>query len=292
MRVGVSFPVPDIGTDPVVIRDYAQAAEDLGYDHLTFIDHVIHAGTGKGGWQDFYTRKNMFHEPFVLLGHLAAVTKRIELATAVMILPQRQTVLVAKQAAEVDVLSGGRLRLGVGIGWNDIEYVALNENFRNRARRLEEQIALMRRLWTEELVTFEGEWHRVEDAGLNPLPVQRPIPIWIGAGTDPAIRRAGRIADGLIASPRFAAPGGPGSPADQAVTALREAAAEAGRDPMSVGIDASLHLRDRGMQELAAEADEWRTFGASHLTFRTLDSGKMTVDEHMSAMRRFMETWR
>ena len=177
MRIGVAFPTTEIGTDPAVIRAFAEAAEDLGYDHITLIDHVLQAGTAEADdWRAYYTRDNMFHEPMVLFGFLAAVTQRIELATAILILPQRPTVLVAKQAAEIDVLTGGRLRLGVGIGWNKLEFDAMGQNFRNRARRIEEQVAVLRALWTNELVTYDGEWHRIEEAGINPLPVQQPIP--------------------------------------------------------------------------------------------------------------------
>ena len=173
MRIGVSFPLTEIGKDPAVIGEFVQTVEGLGYDHLTCIDHVLGAGRAEDEWRSYYTRDNMFHEVFVLFGFLAAVTRRVELASAILILPQRQTALVAKQAAEIDVLSRGRLRLGVGLGWNDVEYEALNENFKNRARRMEEQIDLLRLLWTRDLVTFKGQFHALSDVGLNPEPVDR-----------------------------------------------------------------------------------------------------------------------
>src|SRR6266550_7850766 len=179
MQIGVTFPQTEIGADPIVIRDYAQTVEGLGYSHLVAFDHVLGADpTHRPGWQG-YTYRQMFHEPFVLFGYLAALT-HLELVPAVIILPQRQTALVAKQAAEIDILTGGRLRLGVGLGWNFVEFEALGEDFRNRGRRAEEQIEVLRRLWTEPVVDFDGRWHRIPAAGINPLPVQRPIPIWIG----------------------------------------------------------------------------------------------------------------
>jgi len=287
MRVGIAFPTTDIGNDPMVIRDFVQAAEELGYDHLTIIDHVIQGRQGKGGWRDFYSLKNPFHEVFVVLGYIAALTKRIELCPAVLIMPQRQTVLVAKQAAEIDVLSAGRLRLGVGLGWNALEYGALGENFHDRGRRMEEQVEVLRRLWSEELVTFRGRWHTIEDAGLNPLPVQRPIPLWFGAFEERAIRRAGRLGDGLFVNPRVGA-----SEARDSVRFLREAAVSVGRDPAAIGIDATLHVGDRGMQEIATEAEEWRGLGATHVTLRTMYSGMGGIGDHIDAMRRFRETWR
>ena len=183
MRIGVIFPQTEIGPDPGAARAFARAAEELGYDHLVVFDHVIGADTSnRPDFPGMYTHKDLFHEPFVLFGHLAAVTQRLELVTGIMILGQRQTALVAKQAAEVDVLSGGRLRLGIGIGWNAVEYEALGENFHNRGKRSEEQVEVLRALFTQEVVTFEGRWHRIIAAGLNPMPVQRPIPIWFGGG--------------------------------------------------------------------------------------------------------------
>src|SRR6185503_1086777 len=185
MRLGVVFPQLEIGADPAVIKDYAQTTEGLGYDYLLAFDHVLGANPNRlGGWQGPYTHESMFHEPFVLFGYLAGLTQRLELVTGVIILPQRQTVLVAKQAAEVDVLSGGRLRLGIGTGWNQVEYESLGASFADRGERIVEQVDLLRRLWTEPLVSFEGRWHRVSGAGLNPLPVQRPIPIWMGGWDD------------------------------------------------------------------------------------------------------------
>src|SRR5216110_1916665 len=181
MQYGVVFPQIEFGNDVQAIKDYAQTAEGLGYDYLLVYDHVLGAHpTREPRLTGPYTHEHPFHEPMVLFGFLAAVTRRLQLTTGVIILPQRQTALVAKQAAEVDVLSGGRLRLGIGVGWNPVEYEALGQDFHNRGRRCEEQITVLRALWTQEVVNFKGQWHQISHAGLNPLPVQRPIPIWIG----------------------------------------------------------------------------------------------------------------
>ena len=197
MRIGVVFPQTEIGSDPGVIREYAQAAEEMGYSHILAYDHVLGANiASRPGWRGPYTSETQFHEPFVLFGYLAGLTRRIELVTGVIILPQRQTALVAKQAAEIDVLSGGRLRLGVGIGWNAVEYQGLNEDFSNRGVRLEEQIEVLRAIWSGTAITYQGRWHTIDHAGINPLPAQRPIPIWIGATAETALRRAARLADG------------------------------------------------------------------------------------------------
>src|SRR6266511_1030020 len=182
MNIGVVFPQVEIGQDPSAVRDYAQAVEAMGYTHILVFDHVLGANPERpGGWKGPYTYRHVFHEPFVLFGYLAAVTQRLELVTGIIILPQRQTALVAKQAAAVDVLTRGRLRLGVGIGWNHVEYEALNEDFHTRGRRVSEQITVMRKLWTEPVVNFKGSYHHLDRAGINPLPVQRPIPVWMGA---------------------------------------------------------------------------------------------------------------
>ncbi|HLE81312.1 MAG TPA: LLM class F420-dependent oxidoreductase, partial [Dehalococcoidia bacterium] len=194
MQLGVVFPQTEIGADPGGVRNYVQAVEQMGYAHLAIYDHVLGADpTNRPDWRGPYTSKTLFHEPMVLFGYLAALTQRLELVTSIIILPQRQTALVAKQAAEIDVLAQGRFRFGVGIGWNQVEYEALGEDFHNRGRRMEEQIAVLRALWTQEVVTFEGKWHRITEAGINPLPVQRPIPIWMGGGAEPVLQRIARL---------------------------------------------------------------------------------------------------
>lgn len=196
--MGAVFPQTEIGSDPADVRRWATTVEDLGYDHILAYDHVLGAGTDtRPGWQG-YTSENLFHEVFVLYGYLAAVTRRVELVTGVLILPQRQTALVAKQAAEVDVLSGGRLRLGIGVGWNPVEYEALGPSFKDRGIRSEEQIALLRELWAAPLVTFEGRWEQVDNAGINPRPTAGRIPVWLGGGSDLTLRRVARIGDGWL----------------------------------------------------------------------------------------------
>ncbi|WP_354080730.1 LLM class F420-dependent oxidoreductase [Constrictibacter sp. MBR-5] len=287
MRFGISFPQVEIGTDPAVIRDFAQAVEGLGYAHLTCIDHVLGAARPDPNvpWSKHYTRERMFHEPFVTLGFLAAVTKTLELAPAVMILPQRQTALVAKQAAEVDVLSGGRLRFGVGLGWNAVEYEAMGQNFRTRARRIREQAELLRLLWTQELVTFDGTFDKIHEAGLNPLPVQRPIPLWFGAFDERAVERAAQLSDGWFLNPRMR----PTNEGGELIGRFRQWIRDAGRDPTRVGIDATIHYGEGDEDRWAEELAHWRAFGVTHVTFRTMDAGLPGVTAHIDAFRRFKE---
>src|SRR5712671_3884491 len=237
MKIGVVFPQTEIGQDPAMIRDYAQAVEAMGYTHILAFDSVIGANPDRpGGWDSQYDYRHAFHEPFALFAFCAAVTRRIELVTGVLILPQRQTTLVAKQAAEVDVLSGGRLRLGIGVGWNPVEYEALGEDFQTRGRRSEEQIEVLRLLWTQEVVTYSGRWHQISHAGLNPHPIQRPIPIWIGSGApqtplppEAGMRRIARLADGWF--PLF----GLSDQGKAGIARIRQYTEEAGRDPNALG---------------------------------------------------------
>lgn len=288
MRIGVAFPTTEIGTDPSVIRDFAQAVEELGFDHITAIDHVLQAETAEADdWRSYYTRDNAFHEPFILFGFLAAVTRTLELSTAILILPQRPTILVAKQAAELDVLSEGRLRLGVGIGWNALEFDALGQSFRNRARRIEEQVALMRALWTNEVIDFDGEWHAVERSGLNPLPPQQPIPVWFGAFEPPAIKRAGRLGDGWFLNPRIA----PGKEAEAQIAIFRKSAEDSDRDASALGIDATLHIGDRNPEDWAQQAADWEAHGVTHVTLRTMYAGLATPNDHIDVLKRFKATY-
>lgn len=281
MQIGVTFPQTEIGGDPVAIRDYAQAAEDMGYRSILAYDHVLGASTAsRPGWSGPYTSDTLFHEVFVLFGYLAAITRRVELVTGVVILPQRQTALVAKQAAEVDVLSGGRMRLGIGVGWNEVEYQALGEDFGNRGRRSEEQIALLRALFAEPVVDFAGRWHTVEAAGIKPLPVRRSIPIWIGGYAEETLRRIGRIGDGWIV---FRAP-------DDALRAqveqIRAYAEEAGRDPAAVGLEGQLSLGKVPQERWEAHAEAWRALGAQYMTVNTMGAGLTTPQQHIDALRR------
>ena len=291
MKLGVIFPQTEIGTDPAAIKDYAQAIEGAGFDHLLVYDHVLGAvperftGAQIGFQQPPYTDRSPFHEVFVLFGYLAAATRRLELATGVLVLPQRQTALVAKQAAAVDLLSGGRLRLGVGVGWNFVEYEALNESYRTRGQRIDEQIAVMRKLWTEPLLSFDGRWHHVQGAGINPLPVQRPIPIWIGGGAERVLRRTAELADGWFP------PGDANPPAALRglFERLRGYLREAGRDPASLDIEGRMRLSIGGAQEWADRADEWRAIGATHLSVNTMNAGLSSPREHLDAALRWKE---
>ena len=285
MKVGVVFPQTEIGQDPAVIRDYAQAVESIGYTHILAFDSVVGANPNRpGGWDSQYTYQHAFHEPFVLFGFCAGVTRRIELVTGIVILPQRQTALVAKQAAAVDVLSGGRLRLGIGVGWNTVEFEALGENFKNRGKRVEEQLEVMRLLWTKELVTYEGQWHRVPDAGIRPLPVQQPIPVWMGGDSEVVIRRAARLADGWITLPSFR----PGPAGQQTVDRLHGLVREAGRDPAAFGIEARMALAKIPAEERAKEIAAWRAMrGITHLCVNTMGLGLPGPEEHVRTLERF-----
>jgi probable F420-dependent oxidoreductase len=291
MQLGVSFPSVEIGNDPAAIRDFAQGVEELGFDYITTTDHVLQVDP-KGDPEIFapYTIDDAFHEPFVLHGFLAACTRRIGLSTAVLILPQRQAVLVAKQAAEVDVLSGGRLRLGVGVGWQELEFEALGMEWRTRGRRCEEQVAVMRALWTSRTTSFEGEFHTIGEAGLNPNAIQQPIPVWFGGMSDAVADRVGRIGDGWI-------PIGTPEQLKPQRDLMWGAAERAGRDPKSIGIEAMAGMQNAFRNKPAATMDEilervrdWRDAGATHTAFGTSMIGLGSdVDGHLKLMKEFRE---
>ncbi len=266
LTIGAVFPTCEIGSDPVAVRDWAQTAEALGYQHLIVYDHVLGAVHEKREPKLMgpYTEADPFHEPLVLLGFLAGVTQRIGLTTGVVILPQRQTALVAKQAAEVDLLSGGRLRLGVGTGWNFVEYEALGQRFDDRGKRFDEQVELLRKLWGEPLVDFAGDYHRVDRASLLPRPA-RPIPIWFGAMSDVAVRRAGRVGNGVLYGTKP-------SRLRRIHGVLQEAIAKAGRDPSEVGAEAVLDFAD-GPDDWHREIELWQQMGGTHLSIRAMDTG-------------------
>lgn len=279
MRVGVVFPQTEIGADPAGVRAYAHAAQQMGYEHLVAYDHVLGVDASvRPGWSGPYTSESLFHEPMVLFGYLAAIAPNLELVTAVIILPQRQTVLAAKQAAEIDVLTNGKLRFGIGIGWNAIEYEGLGENFHNRGRRFEEQITLMRRLWTEPVVKFEGKYHKVPSAGINPLPVQRPIPIWIGGSAEQAIKRAAETADGFMTQRPLQG----GWPAT--LDKIRQWRSAVGKDPDAFGIDARMNLSNGSPDEWRQEIEKWRHLGATHVTLNTMGSGLIGPDAHIDRL--------
>jgi probable F420-dependent oxidoreductase len=292
MRAGAVFPQLEIGTDPDVIAKYARTVEELDYERLLIFDHVLGADSNRpGGWTGAYDHRSAFHEPLVLFGYLAAITTRLKLATAILVLPQRQTALVAKQAAEVDVLSGGRLVLGVGIGWNTVEYEALGMSFTNRGKRIEEQIALLRMLWTQEVVDFKGRWHRVDRAGINPPPLQRPIPIWMGGGwdrqkraiTEPALRRIAKIADGWLTQVP------PNEDGRAAMDAFRRLVREEGRDPANVPVEGRLPAAKSGPEDWKQGIDAFQQMGMTSVELNTMGAGYRTIDEHLDALRRFRE---
>ena len=282
MQIGVTFPQTEIGADPVAIRDYTQAAEAMGYSHLVAFDHVLGADpTNRPGWRG-YTERDMFHEPFVLFGYLAALTQ-LELLAAVIILPQRQTALVAKQAVEVDVLTGGKLRLGVGVGWNPVEYEALGMDFHTRGRFVEEQIEVMRLLWGQEVVSYKGQFHTITEAGLNPLPVRRSIPIWLGGRAEVLLRRTARLGDGWLPQ------GKPDEQMRETLDRLRSYIREADRDPNEVGVEARLNASDGDLDEWVRQTEGWRRLGATHISINTMNAGFKSTSEHIEAMRRYKE---
>jgi probable F420-dependent oxidoreductase len=276
VNIGVVFPQTEIGTDRGAIRSYAERVEELGFRHLLAYDHVLGADPAvHTGWSGPYDVRTTFHEPFVMFGYLAGFTS-LELVTGVIILPQRQTALVAKQAAEVDLLTGGRFRLGVGLGWNAVEYEALGKSFADRGRRIDEQVALMRRLWTEPTVTFGGTYETVTGAGLAPLPVQRPIPVWFGAQSERAYIRVGRLADGWF--PQLP----PDSRLDEARRVIAEAAEEAGRDPATIAMEGRVSWG--GADKLIDHVGRWRAAGASHVSINTMGAGLGSVDGHLESL--------
>jgi probable F420-dependent oxidoreductase len=279
LKIGVVFPQTEIGVDPAGVKAYAQAVQAMGFSHLEVYDHVLGADTSvRPSWTGAYTSESLFHEPMVLFGYLAALVPRLELVTGVIILPQRQTVLAAKQAAEIDVLTGGKLRYGVGIGWNDVEYEGLAMNFRDRARRFEEQIHVMRRLWTEPVVTLDGKYHKITAAGINPLPVQRPIPLWIGGSAESALKRAAEVADGYFTQRPLEG----GWPAT--IEKIRKWCSAAGRDPNSFGIDARLNTANGTPDDWRKSAEDWRGLNASHLTINTMGAGLRGPDAHVKRL--------
>ena len=309
MKLGVTIPNIELGLDPGPITALCQAAENFGYDYLMSYDHVIGADTSvRPDWKPFnggppvYTLDDSFHEPLILYGYIAAVTSRIELATGVVIMPQRQTVLLAKQVAELDVLSGGRMRLGIGIGWNDVEYQALGETFSNRGARSEEQIVVLRKLWTERCFTFEGQWHTLVGIGIKPLPVQQPIPIWIGGEADPVLKRVAKLGDGWYAPSYLDEP-----QLAERIAKIHAHAREYGRDPASIGIEGIIRMWGRDPAECAESLEMWKRLGATHVTFNTesdsyrqrLPGAQMEIragreditsmDERIDAVRRFKE---
>lgn len=279
MKLGVVFPQTEIGADADTIARFATTAEDLGYDHIIVYDHVIGAGTAsRPDWNGPYTSESMFHEPFVLYGYLGALTKKLELVTAVIILPQRQTVLLAKQAASLDVLTKGRLRLGIGTGWNQVEYEALGESFSNRGVRSEEQIDVLRKLWSDPVISYDGRWHKITEAGLNPLP-GRQIPIWLGGMASQVIDRVARIADGWF--PFF------NPNLSEQLQQLRVIARRNGRDPDEIGIEVMTPLGDASEKQLD-QLKKLRDMGVTHSSVVTMNVG-LKQEQHIDAIKRYRD---
>lgn len=278
MITGVNVPYDETVLDPAALRAFAQGAEGLEFDYLAMADHILVVDMSPRGTASA-SGKHGYREPLVTLATIAGYTSTIRLATAVMVLTQRQTALVAKQAAEVDVLSSGRLRLGVGVGWSEVEFEQLGQDFHNRGQRIEEQIEVLRALWTRESVTFHGRWHDISEAGINPLPIQRPIPIWMGGNAEPVLRRAGRMADGWL-------------PEGRPDAALKQQIATVRSYGRNVPFEGRLGLRSEDPEEWATTARAWEALGAAGIMLTTSNAGCANVDEHLNLLRRFKETWR
>jgi probable F420-dependent oxidoreductase len=293
MQAGVIFPQTECGTDVKAIGEFVQAVEALGYDHLFVADHVLGADPKHHRHPSLatYSHEAVVHEALTLMAYLAAITRRLTLATGILILPQRQTALVAKQAAQIDVLSGGRLRLGIGVGWNAVEFEALNETFDNRGRRSAEQIAVLRALWTQPVVNFQGEFHRISHAGLNPMPIQRPIPVWFGVGSrdhpvppDAALRRIARLADGW--SPNFA----PDAQGRTLVARVHDYARQAGRDPAALPLEGRIRLAGQDPEGWLKQITAWKALGATSVIAEPRNASLRFPDGHLDVIRRFKDT--
>ncbi|HEU0154749.1 MAG TPA: LLM class F420-dependent oxidoreductase [Stellaceae bacterium] len=289
MQLGTLLPLGDIGGDPAVMQEYARAAEEIGYDFLEAPDHVLGVNTAsRPGW-DRNTSEDLFHDPFVLFGYLAGCTKNLGFSTGVLILAQRQAVLVAKQAACLDVLSGGKFRLGVGVGWNEVEFTGLNENFHNRGRRSAEQVEVMQALWASPHVNFKGKWHTIEDAGINPRPASGRVPVWFGGHHERTLERIAKWGDGWMPN---AYP--PGQEALEIFAKLRRLTEAAGRDPEAVGIEVWVSMGSGAEADWRRDAQFWKDAGATHLTLTTTFNRRhhrripgRTMGEHLAALRRY-----
>lgn len=287
MNLGVIFPQTEFPPDASAIKDYVETTEGLGFTHIGAYDHILGANRNRpGGWSGPYSHVDTFMEPFVLYSYMAALSTRLGFLTAILVLPQRQTALVAKQAGTLDILCGGRLRLGVGNGWNEVEFQALGEDFHTRGRRIEEQVEVLRRLWTEPLVSIHGRWHQIDDAGVSPLPIQRPIPIWFGGHDDRVLRRMARLGDGWLPGFRSPEEAGPG------LERLAQVLEEAGRSAGDFGLEIRLGYGDGDPLSWRRQAERWKDLGATHLSLNTMRVGFKTPADHLEAMGRFAEAMR
>ena len=280
MKIGFVYPQTEFGNDPLAIRDLAQGAEELGFSHVLAYDHVVGVNPDRPeDWDGPYDYQTPFQSPLLLFSFMAAVTNQLGFATGILILPQRQTALVAKQAATLDVLSKGRLRLGVGVGWNKPEFTALGENYHDRGRRIEEQVQIMRALWTGPLVKYSGKWHNIPDAGINPLPIQQPIPIWFGGHADAVMRRVANLGDGWL--PNYPS----GEEARPALTKIDGYLEQAGRDRSDFGVEARIRYADGNPTQWERLLEGWRGVGATHISFNTMGLGFDSPGKHLEALR-------
>jgi probable F420-dependent oxidoreductase len=286
LRVGVIYPQNELGVDPGNLRAFAQESEAAGFDHLLLYEHVL--GVNPEGrippLIGSHTLDDAFHEPLTAFAYIAACCERLELVTGVLVLPQRQTALVAKQAAEVSNLSKGRLRLGVGSGWNHAEFEGLGVDFSTRGIRLDEQIQLLRMLWSSPEIDFEGQFHRIQKAGINPLPVVAPS-IWVGGQTVPAWRRGARLGDGFIFIDR--SPGR--ADASEQWLRVQEFLVNEGREPGSFGSDISIRYGDAS--SVADQIHDWVERKGTHVTVASNGRGFETVQEHLAFVCRVKELY-
>ena len=284
MEIGAVFPHNEIGTDPQAIKDYAQGVEELGVTHLLIYDHVLGADRDRpGGFEGPYDKDVAFHEPFTTFAFIAAVTKNLDMITTVMILPQRQTVLVAKQAAELAILSNNRFKLGIGVGWNAVEYTGLNENFKNRGKRQEEQVELMRLLWDSEVLEYKGDYHHIDKASINPRP-SKSVPIWFGGGAPQLIERCADLGDGWI--PLM----GPNEAARKTLAAIKEKRESKGLDWDNFGVQAQAQYAGGDAERWNKHAEKWRDLGASHLAIATHNATPTNVDGHLSRIKEYLNS--
>lgn len=284
MKIGALFPQLECGNDPSFVRDFAQTASEAGFSFVSAYEHVLGANPEKPeDWESPATFKSSFLEPFLLFSYMASAAPNLGFLTRVLVLPQRQTALVAKQAATLDIFCHGRLRLGVAIGWNPVEYTSLNQDYRTRARRIEEQVAVLRELWTNPLVEFHGLWDSIPDAGINPLPIQRPIPIWFGGHSENTLRRVARMGDGWLPNDL------PFERTKSAIDRLRGYLRQVGRDPLTIGIEPRMQYGDANPDKWNRMLLDWQEVGATHLSLDTMGCNFKTPGAHLNALRKFSE---
>jgi len=283
MNYGVVFPQTEIGTDISLIKEYVEEAEYLKYNHILAYDHILGVNSNtRPEWIGPYNHNHMFFEPFILFSYLASITKNIEFATGIIILPQRQTALVAKQAATLDVLSQSRLRLGIGIGWNNVEYEALNENFSNRGIRSVEQIKLMRELWKNDSITFSGKWHKIDNAGINPLPLKKSIPIWLGGYHTNVFKRVGEIGNGWIGFFKTIEEG------VKIIEIIKSSAENHKRYSKDIGIEVPISIsKNFNPSEIVRKITALEKIGVTHISINTMNMGLKTAHDHIDTIKKF-----